>query len=102
MSTYLALLAGFVVGALAGGAVVWGWIARRPATAAAADPVSEAPRTTAQEIEPPATGDEEVRQVMAASQATLAELEGRYRGRRAGGPEEGEQPRRRGGPKRSR
>jgi len=100
MSSYLALLVGFAAGALTGGAAVWTWMARRPAApapAAAPEPVRAAP------LRPdiPGTGDEEVRQVMAASQATLAELEGRYRGRRAAGPEEGEQPRPRRRPKRS-
>lgn len=101
MSNYLALLAGFAVGALAGGAAVWGWIARRPAAAAPAAPVPETARTTGPEIQPPPPGDEEVRQVMAASQATLAELEGRYRGRKAAGPEEGEQPKPKRRPKRT-
>lgn len=94
MSTYLALLVGFAAGALAGGAAVWALLGRREPQAARPPATHAAPGP-----EPAPPADEEVRQVMAASQATLEELEGRYRGRRAAGPEEGEAPKAKPRPK---
>ena len=85
-------MAGLVAGGAGGALVTWALMRRRPMRAGPAGTAVKSEGTQA-EPSPASAADDEVRQVLAANQRAVADLEGRFRDRkRAPGSEESPAP----------